>query len=296
MKQSLHLAFLKAIKLAFSLLCFVFLFNSKGNAQLRIAEDKDVQEFYKTKTMVVLNGDLLTDYDSVMEDAIKRFWKITPYQFIKPEEFKDYMNKKGHSFLVLTNITLKIRKNTLDFKLLNVLLAGKVKNINNMPDLGSVPILFKEIGDVGHTFYKLYSVVQFIQKNIEYLSKNPGQSTGKMVHYYNSQSKKLKDKELWLLDYELDEEINTVSKIQKVYPHKVKIVEEDELAEAIINQNKDIAFLFKVASIKEEDGGAGRCIKLIMTVDGDLLYIDQEPVNESKPDALLLRDLKKMAK
>lgn len=293
MKQLLHLTNYRAFFLVITCFCFTSL---STKAQLRVADDKDVQDFFKTKTMVVLNGDLLTDYDSIMEAAVKRFWKITPYQFIKPEEFKQYMNQKNHSFLVLTNITLKIRKNALEFKLLNVLLAGKVKNINNMPDLGSVPILFKEVGDVGHTYYKLFSVVQFIQKNIEYLSKNPGQNTGKMVKYYNSQSKQLANKELWLLDYELDEEINTVAKIKKVYPYSVKIVEEDELAEAIINQNKNIAFLYKVASIREEDGGAGRCIKLIMTVDGDLLYIDQEPVDEKKPDALLLRDLKKMAK
>lgn len=276
---------MKRLLVLLILACFV----TTLQAQLKVASPDEVNKFFKTKTLVVLTEDMLSDYDQVIQDAIKKHWTVTEYDFIGPSEFPNYTMKKENSFLVLSALKVTHKNEALTFKVLNFLLGGVSKDINRMPDLGTVPVLF-EMLDASPSYYKLASIVQFIQKNILYIKENPEITTPKLIKHYNDQKDQIKTKELWLLEEELGPNVNTLSKIQKIYPHKVKIVSADELQKAIEEQNKDICFLYKIAATKRLS--QGKTIKMILTTDGDLYYLDQHTVNAKNPDAFLDNDFK----
>lgn len=271
------------------LISFVFVSVSFG--QLKVANEKEVNQFFRTKTLVVLTRDMLSDYDNVIQETVKEHWTITPYDFIEPDEFEKYAMKDEYSFLVLSTLKVVHKKESMTFKLLNLVLGGVSKDLNRMPDLGSVPVIF-EMYDMSPSYYKLASVIQFTQKNIQYIRKHPDISASKLIRHYNDQSDKIHSKELWLQKEELEPDINTIEKIKDVYPHKVKIVTSKELKKAIDEQREDVVFLYKIAGIKRLN--RGNTIKMLMSTQGDLYYINQHSVNDNRPDALLKKDLRKI--
>ena len=267
------------------LACFV----SISQAQLKVASPDEVNKFFKTKTLVVLTEDMLSDYDQVIQDAVKKHWTITEYDFIAPNEFPNYAMKKEYSFLVLSALKVTHKDEAMSFKVLNFLLGGVSKDINRMPDLGTVPVLF-EMMDISPTYYKLSSIIQFMQKNIAYIKENPEIKTTQLIKHYNSKKEKIHEKELWLLEEELGPDVNTENKIKTIYPHKVKIVSSDELKKAIEEQNENVCFLYKIAATKRLS--QGKTIKMILSTSGDLYYLDQHTVNAKNPDAFLDNDFK----
>lgn len=276
---------MKRLLVLLILACFV----SIAQAQLKVASPDEVNKFFKTKTLVVMTEDMLSDYDQVIKEAVKKHWTITEYDFIGPGEFRDYAMKKEYSFLVLSALKVTHKKEAMTFKVLNFLLGGYSKDINRMPDLGTVPVLF-EMLDISPSYYKLSSIIQFMQKNIEYIRKNPDIKTKQLIKHYNKQKDQIKEKELWLLEEELGPNVNTLNKIKSIYPHPVKIVSSKELRKAIEEQNKNVCFLYKIAATKRLS--KGKTIKLVMSTDGNLYYLDQHTVNARNPDAFLDNDFK----
>jgi len=272
-------------------LLFLSLFVSSIFAQLKVANEEEINKFFKTKTIAVLTEDMLSDYDDVIKDAMEKYWTITEFDFIPPQDFEKYAMKKEYSFLVMSSLKVVHKKESMTFKLLNFALGGGSKDLNRMVDLGSVPVLF-EMYDVAPSYYKLGSIIMFMQKNIKYLKENPGTTTPGLLKHYNKQKEQIQQKELWLLEEELGPNINTIEKIQAIYPYKVKIVSHDDLKKAIDDQNPDICFLYKIAAIKRIN--QGKTIKLILSTTGDLFYIGQHTVSPKKPDAFLKMDLSKI--
>lgn len=275
----------------FIILVFLTIFVNALHAQLKVANEEEINKFFKTKTIAVLSEDMLSDYDEVIQDAMKKYWTITEYDFIAPDEFEKAALKKEYSFLVMSTIKVVQKKTDMTFKIINFALGGNSADLNLMVDLGSVPVLF-EMYDAAPTYFKLASIIQFIQKNIVYLKENPGTTTAQLIKHYNDQKAEIQKKELWLLEEELEPEINSIDKITKVYPFPVKIVTPDELKTAIDEQNPNVCFLYKIAAIKRIN--QGKTIKMILSTQGDLYYIDQHTVSEKDPDALLKSDLMKI--
>ncbi len=273
------------------ILIVLTIFTGNLFAQIMIPTDEQIKKFFKTKTMVVENQDPFSSYNEVMKEVMNKYWKVTPWEFLPADDFEENMYRTDYSFLVVSPVYIDVQQETLSFRLLNFLLNGRTRNINNLPDLGSFPILF-EAFDYSAPFYLLHSIIQFMQRNIIFLSENPGMTPMKMLKYYNDNNDKVKNYELWVKKDQLEPDIDTEKEFKDVYDHKVKFVEEEELKEAVVNQNKNIAFLYKVTSISYVN--KGRTIKAIFTTDGQLLYINQHKVSENKPDAFLAKDFKKL--
>lgn len=276
---------MKRLLVLLILACFV----SLAQAQLKVASPDQINKFFKTKTLVVLTEDMLSDYDQVIQEAIKKHWTITEFDFIGPAEFPKYAMKKEYSFLVLSSLKVTHKKEAMTFKVLNFVLGGVSKDLNRMPDLGTVPVLF-EMLDASPSYYKLASIILFMQKNIQFLKGNPETTTPKLIKHYNKQKNKINENELWLLEEELGPNINTLNKIKQIYTYPVKIVSAEELREAIEEQKEGVCFLYKIAATKRLS--QGKTVKMILSTKGDLYYLAQHTVNSNNPDAFLDNDLK----
>lgn len=103
-----------------------------------------------------------------------------------------------------------------------------------------------------------------------------------------------KDKTLYLIADELTNEVNTEAKIKSIYPHKIKIVEKEDIKEAIMEGNDDIVFLHKVGP--EGSKLQARCYKFIIGAgDANIYYYNHHMVNPKNRDGFLAADFKRLA-
>jgi hypothetical protein len=66
----------------------------------------DVSAFLNTKTMVVLDNNPMSMYNSWIKEAVEQNWTVTEYEFIPFSDFDKYMNDPSLSFLMTTDVFL----------------------------------------------------------------------------------------------------------------------------------------------------------------------------------------------
>ncbi len=260
---------------------------TEAASQVRPARRSHYRTFMESTTYVVEDGRPFSDYNKRLKEEMDRFWTITPYEFITFDEFRRMRTNDNYSFLVLAEI--KQRNVPHVYKFINFVLGDTNRDFNRMPDLGSVPLIFKD-ADEESFLYKLGAFVQFMQNNAK---EGSGRHNLQMTRFINVRDERLHQMELWLLEEELAPDINTVEKINEYYPHTVKIVTKDDIQNAISQQREDVAFLHKIGP--EDTMRAGKCWKFIITTNGEVLYSNDHDADIRTPDALLKEDLKLMA-
>ena len=107
--------------------------------------------------------------------------------------------------------------------------------------------------------------------------------------------KDVKSRTIYLLSEEMARDVNSAARIQKIYPHPFKLVEKDEIRNAIVNRDEDIVFLHKVGP--EGTRLDARCYKILIGADdASFYYFDYHMINDKNPDGFLAKDLKKISK
>ena len=252
-----------------------------------------VEQFYKTKTYVVMDDNPMSDYNAKIEDAVKKYWKVTPFQFVSQQEFQLKRTDPNCSFLILSVVTFAIDNLQARYDFFSLLLGGNYAVMNQMPVLGAVPIGYTEAPQES-SMYKLGAILKFLQKHIERLKADPELVKTDLYKLYNKDQKTIKDKTLYLVREEMTPEFRSESKIKSIYPDKFKFVSREELEEAIDKDLPGIVFLHKVGP--EGTKKKARCYKVIIGTDSQLYYFDWHMITDSKPDGLLESDFKKILK
>jgi hypothetical protein len=115
----------------------------------------------------------------------------------------------------------------------------------------------------------------------------------KKLSYYNFNAKKIKEKTLLVTSADLAGEVNTPTKIKAVYPHKVKLVSEDEVVAAIQEKAPNTIIVHKVGP--EGTSKSGWCYKAFFGTDDSRLYFfDHHTISEKRPDGLLEKDFRRL--
>lgn len=274
-----------------SAICFLLVIN-KIQAQEAVASKEDIEKFYQTTTCVVMTDDIFNTYNSKIKAAVEQNWTITDYEFITMDEYKKRNSNPDYSFLISTRILFDDEGTQASYSFLSVVLSDISQNLNTMPDLCSFPLSYYDV-DYDKYDYKFPAILLFMQNHINITRDNPNLSTKNIIQFYNKNIESLSGKTLYVIKDELAEEVNTISEIKNFYDGEVKIVEMEEIEEAIEN-NEEIVFLHKVGPPEDGDVKA-RCYKLIIGADdGKLYYFDWHKINDKKPDGLLKSDFKKM--
>lgn len=255
---------------------------------------KDLEKFYKTKTLVVKDQNPLNLYDGEIENAMKEEWNITQWEMIPFSEFEAKRQDTNYSFLFLTTVVFEKDKLQARYKFLNLSLGGDYFNLNQMPDLVSVPVAYANVDDETYN-YKLGILVRFIQKHIRTITEHPEIISSNVFKHYNDNMKDVKSKTLYLLQDEMEKTVNSAPRIRQVYPYPFRLVEREDIREAISNRDSNVVFLHKVGP--EGTRLEARCYKILIGAgDASFYYFDYHMINDKKPDGFLEKDLKKISK
>ncbi|MPM13018.1 hypothetical protein SDC9_59373 [bioreactor metagenome] len=256
-----------------------------------VATAEQFKRFKESTTYLVKYDDPFSSFDTYMAEDIAKVWKITPYKIISPAEFETLSKDKKNSFIFLSEIYKEEGDKTATWNLLNITLGSNSgsANMNSMPDLGSAPLSYvsEEEDNEDEFLYKLAGVLRFFQYYINYNIENPGSDIKAVV---KANKQKLAGKELWLIQSDMADDVNSAEKISKYYSGTVKFVTPEEIRSAIHSGNENVVFLHQVAPGKS--GGKWSLKFLISAADGCPLYYDVTTVSGGKDGKFSSADFK----
>lgn len=274
--------FLKKYLLITALACF----STVSISRTPLATQKQIGLFLNSTTCIVLeNG--INPYNMFIKDAVEKHWKATPYEFINQAEFEIRRSDSKYSFLVLIKSVYDKDPGGVSYNYINLVLGGDSKNMTNMPEFCSVPLLYSDDGNLDYE-YALPAIVKFIQKHTKSLENNRFLISIRGLKYHNSSG--FRDMQLLMNKDKMAPDASTIEKISTTYPYFVKLLSSTEIKEEISANPKNALFHFHVGPNK--DVGVGKCFEMIFDVDGNLYYYNSRKITNSKRDGFTLKDFR----
>ncbi len=253
----------------------------------------DYERFAKTKTLVVLDDNMFSDFNMAIKDDMKGNWTPTEVGYISRSDFEKRRSDPNYSFLLTTIVTYPEDKIKDKYVYLSLLMGKPKVKLKDMPDLISIPLAYLSATDQAWV-YKLPAFIRFILRHVETMKANPSLISDTPLLMYNKNSQSLAGKTLYLVKSDLEKTIQTEGAIRKVYPYDFRLVNESEVREALEEKRKDVVILHKVGPEKNRKT---RCFKMLMGADdAQVYYFDYHTISPRTPDCLLEKDLKKIAK
>ncbi|MBU8891835.1 MAG: hypothetical protein KOO66_03600 [Bacteroidales bacterium] len=266
------------------------------NAQEYLPTEADLNQFLNSKLYVVLESNPIAEYNFKIQEAVKKAWSLTDYEFISIDQFEEMYNDPGKSFLMMTQVVFQNDKTKVRYNFLHIFIGKSgLDSFEDLPDIAAIPLSYTEV-DEEFWVYKIESLVRFLQTHIQNMKDNPDMVKKNIFQYYNENTKDIKQKTLWLVKDEVSPDINTEAKIKKIYPFKVKFVTREEIEESITNRDADIVYLHKVGP--QGTRLRARCYKIVIGAkNANFYYFDYHWVEKGKSfDGILEKDFKKMTK
>lgn len=278
--------------LAFLLLLVPFVQLQAQREYLPTQEDLD--HFYTTKTYVVLESNAISDYNIEIQDAVKKFWDITEYEFLPMSEFADKSKDKNASFLYLATVSFEKDKSNARYQFLCLSLGGDRVSIDDLRDVANIPLGYYGV-DGDHYAYKLGIMIRFLQFHVRLITENHAIVSQNVYKYYNENMADVRGKTLYLVEEELARDVNSLAKIRAIYPGEVKLVDRETIKELIMAKDPDAVVLHKVGP--EGKKMNARVYKILIGLaEAKFYYFDYHKMSEKNPDAFLASDFKKLAK
>lgn len=265
-------------------------------AQDYVPTQADIEQFYKTKTLIVKEDNPLSEYNLALNEIISKEWKLTPFEFIEYKDFEEKRKNPEYSFLMLHQVRFDLDETKAVFNFITLILGGKEEMVQKMPELCAIPVSYRGVDEDSYG-YKLATLLRFIQNHVEFITKNPGMISSNVFKHYNDNMGDIRKKTLYVIQSELASDINTEQKFKALYPFKFKITTKDEIEKAIEQRDENVVFLHKVGP--EGTKFRSRCYKIIIGAsDAQFYYFNYHKinVNKNKPDGLMSKDLKTIAK
>jgi len=273
----------------------MFLFPLLLAAQAPFPSKDEIKQFKASKTCVVLEDDPFSSFNSYIKDAMKEYWTITPYEFIKVTDFNVRRLKPEYSFIVLTETNFDKDKSNSLFNFINLLQGKDVNKLGEMPEICAIPLSFAGEEDLEYG-YKLGAILSFMQKHAKMIAEDPSLTGRKYLKYYNKFVPEVMNKTILIKQEDLAPEINTIEKIKAIYSNKIIIVSEEEIIKAIENKTPGTLILHKVGPVGENTN-EGYCFKMLIgTDDANMYYYNQHLIDKKNPNGFLPSDLRRLAR
>lgn len=274
-----------------ALLCLVSL-GMTSFAERYVTRHEDIKTFMGTTTYVVLEDNPMSEYNFKIKEAVEKSWTITPYEFINTAQFEEMRGDITKSFLVKLDIKFTGDKLEATYNFLSVVLGAGVRRHTDLPDICSLPLAYKSVGEDSYA-YKLEGLIKAAQFHIKNLDQNPKLITKNIFKEYNKNRKQVKEKELWVLEQDLDRNVRSLTDVRKNYPHTVRIVTPDDIAKAVAEKNPNVIYLHKVGP--EGTRLQARCYKILIdAADGKMYYHNYHMISSKYGDGFLAKDFKRI--
>ncbi len=259
-------------------------------AQIKFPSVEILNAFKKSKTYIVLEDVMFSDFNSNIKEEAKKHWKITSCEVIPLSTFEKINKQENASFLmVVIGEYTGLPKNTI-FNVLTLMMGHKSGDVNKMPEILSVPLsYYSEDGDEEDYGYKLGGILKGMQYAVENILSQKITITN-VKDILNTNKAEVKTKELWITKNDLSSSVNTIDKIKQHYPYKVAIKSEEEIQKAVDNNQNNVVIVHKVGNPAIKNSV---CLKIILDCsDGKIYYGDFHSVSSKEPDGLLPKDFK----
>ena len=264
------------------------------HAQSYIPSREDIEAFFHTSTLVVLEDNPMSAYNAIITEVMEQEWNITDVAYISEKEFDEKRSDPGCSFIYTAEVTFENDKTDARYRFLHLSMGGNYYRLNEMPDIASVPLAYAGVDEDSYA-YKLAILVRFMQNHAKLIREHPEIVSSNVFNYYNRNMHEIKDKTLYLITGELAPDMRTASEIRKVYPYEFELVSMEDIEEAIQNRNPDVVFLHKVGP--EGTRLNARSYKVIIgAANANFYYFDYHRISDKNPDGLLESDFRKMGR
>lgn len=274
-------------------LIFMTVLSLQAFSQDYIPTHQDLKRFFNTKTYVVLDPNPISAYNFQIKEAVKKNWELTEYEFISYDKFESLRQDPNNSFLMEDIVVFEKDKTKARYRFLSLMLGEKRSRLEEMPTLVSVPLSYREV-DQEYWSYKLGVILRFFTKHVRTMQENPEIIGDDVLEYYNKNMADIKDKTLYLVKDELADEVDSRGEISEYYPYDFKLVDREEVEQAIKEEREDVVFLHKVGP--QGSRLRARCYKILMGAkNAKFYYFDYHFVVKGKrPDGFLKKDFRKL--
>jgi len=268
-----------------------------GYSQTSVGTPEQLFNFSKTTTYVVLESNPMLMYNIRIKEAVEKHWDLTDYEFVtfSSEEFEKVRKDPTKSFLITNTVIFEKDKTQAKYKYLYVQLGGDYEFVNQMPKIAGIPISYEGVDEDTYT-YKLGMMVRFLQNHIKLTSQHPELNERNIdKYYYKNMTGNLQDKVLYVTKDDLAKGFDSMKDIKSIYPYKVELVTRKDIEEAIDNNDESVVFVHKVGP--EGSKRKARCVNILVgAADANLYYFSWHMISDKKPEGLLKKDWKKLAK
>jgi hypothetical protein len=253
----------------------------------------EIKQFIASKTCVVLEGGN-TVYNTYIKQAMKEYWKITPFEFVTMSDFGTRRSDPSYSFIILTETNYENDQSNSVFNFINLLQGKDIAELGKMPEICAVPLSFAGEDDMEYG-YKLGAIMAFMQKHAQMISEDPTLTGRRYLRYYNKNIPEVMTKKILVKQEDLSPAISSIDKIKAIYRYDIEIVPEEVIVKAIQEKAKNTLILHKVGPVG--DRISGHCFKMLIgTDDSNMYYYNQHAIDKANPNGLLPADLKRLAK
>jgi hypothetical protein len=273
---------------------FLLLITAALKGQAPFPSKEEIGQFMTSKTCIVLEDDPFSSFNAYVKDAVKSFWKVTPYEFISIVEFNRRRSDPAYSFILLTQTSYEKDKTGGLFNFINLIVGKKVKELGDNPEICAVPLSFAGVDDTEYG-YKLGVILAFMQNHAKLISEDPSKTGRKYLKFYNENAPEVIKKTILVKEEDLAPEISTEAAVKAVYPFPFQIVPEEEIQKAIEEKRPNTLILHKVGPVGENKNGY--CFKMLFGVDdAKMYYYNQHMANSRNPNGFLSSDLDRLAR
>lgn len=272
-------------------LFFIFslgLLSISALAGATLATKQQIGMFKNSKTCVVMDAGA-SFFNAPIKEAVKKYWKVTDYEFIDQNEFEKRRTSTSYSFLVVMQGSYDKDPSGVSYSYLSLVLGDPSGNLTKMPEFCSLPLSYSGDNDADFE-YVMPAFIKFIQIHVKNLESDRLPISINGLKYYNKNG--FKDKVILLNKDKISAAIDSPEKISAVYPYKVKLLTASEIQEQISKNPANTLFHFHVGPPQE--GGAGKCFEMLFDTEGNLYYYNSRKVTNDNGDGFNQSDFNRI--
>jgi hypothetical protein len=249
-----------------------------------LASKEQIGMLKNSKTYVVMDEGM-SFFNAPIKDAVKKYWKLTDYEFIDQKEFEKRRTDPKNSFIVMMNGAYDKDPGGVSYSFISLLLGDPSGNLTKMPEFCSVPLAYS--GDLETDYeYVIPYVVKFMQIHVKNLEKDRLAISINGLKYYNKTG--FKDKVLLLNKDKMAPNAGSPEKIKAIYTFGFKLLGIDEIRKEISDTPANKLVHFHVGPF--QDAGAGKCFEMLFDNDGNLYYYNSRKITNDNPDGFNQND------
>jgi hypothetical protein len=262
------------------------LFSLEIMANPPLASKQQIGMFKNSKTCVVFE-DGITLYNAYIRDAVQKYWKSTDYEFIDQKEYEKRRTDQKYSFIVLMDGAFDKDPGGASYNYIRLVLGEASGKLTKMPEYCSIPISYARDNEADYE-YVIPAIVKFMQIHLKNLEKDRFPISLDGLKFYNNEH--IKNKVLLLNKDRMASNVNSPSKIKKVYPYNIIMLSASEILHELTTNPTNTVFHFHVGPPK--DAGAGKCFEMIFDQEGNLYYYNFRRITNDNGDGFNLKDFK----